>query len=108
MRSDSDASVSITSSARGATLAVTVSPRASKSGIERLTDGSIRVRLAAPPVDGAANTALLRYLADELGLPRSRLSIASGATSRRKRIAFDGMSLDELNARMQDALACQP
>jgi hypothetical protein len=99
------ASPAVSASANGAVLALTVAPRASKTGMERLADGTIRVRLAAPPVDGAANTALLRFLADSLDLPKSRLSIASGAASRRKRIAIDGLGVEELDARLLIALA---
>ena len=73
----------------------------------RLPNGTIRVRLAAPPVDGAANTALLRFLADALDVPRSRLSLASGATSRRKRIAVEGVDAKGLGARLHTALARQ-
>lgn len=72
--------------------------------MERLADGTIRVRLTAPPVDGAANLALLRYLAKTLNVSRSRLSIASGATGRRKRIAVEGMDAEELRARLETAL----
>jgi uncharacterized protein YggU (UPF0235/DUF167 family) len=72
--------------------------------MELLADGTIRVRLTAPPVDGAANHSLLRYLAKTLNVPRSRLSIASGATDRRKRIAVAGMDAEELRARLEDAL----
>ena len=99
------ASPPVTASANGAVLAVTVVPRASKTGMERLADGTIRVRLAAPPVDGAANTALLRFLADSLDLPKSRLSIASGSASCRKRIDIDGLGAEELDARLRIALA---
>jgi uncharacterized protein YggU (UPF0235/DUF167 family) len=91
--------------ARGALLVVSVVPRASRTEMERLPDGTLRVRLAAAPVDGAANTALLRFLAEALDLPRSRLFIASGTTSRRKRIVVETIDADELTARVRDALA---
>ncbi len=104
MTADHAASSPIAAHARGAVLAVTVVPRASKTDIERLPDGTIRIRLAAPPVDGAANTALLRFLADALGLPRSRLSIASGVTSRRKRIVVENIGVDELIAMLRVAV----
>ena len=99
-----DASSPVATHPRGALLAVTVVPRASRTEIERLPDGTLRVRLAAAPVDGAANTALLRFLADALDLPRSRLSIASGTTSRRKRIAVEGVLADDLDQRVRSAL----
>jgi uncharacterized protein len=85
-------------------LSVLVVPRAGRSSIEQLADGTVQVRVAAPPVDGAANAALLRLLADILDVPRSRLEIASGASSRRKRISVDGVAPDELETRLQAAL----
>jgi uncharacterized protein YggU (UPF0235/DUF167 family) len=72
--------------------------------MERQPNGTLRVRLAAPPVDGAANTALLRFLADALDLPRSRLAISSGARSRRKRIVVEGIGAIELTSRVWEAL----
>ncbi|MGH2617149.1 MAG: DUF167 domain-containing protein [Thermomicrobiales bacterium] len=90
--------------ARGSVLAVTVVPRASKVGLEQSVDGELRIRLTAPPVDGAANAALLRFLADVLDIPRSRLTIVSGATSRRKRIVVEGIPVANLESRLQTAL----
>jgi uncharacterized protein (TIGR00251 family) len=99
-----EASLPIAATDTGAILAVTVVPRAAKTTIERRADGEIRVRVAAPPVDGAANTALLRFLAEALALPRSRFAIASGAGSRKKRVAIDGVSVADVSARMRQAL----
>ena len=90
--------------AHGSVLSVVVAPRAGKSSIERLADGAIQVRIAAPPVDGAANAALLRFLAGVLDVPRSRFEIVSGASSRRKRIVIAGLAPDELETRLQAAL----
>ena len=59
-----------------------------KSSIAQLSDGAIQIRVAAPPVEGAANAALLRFLADILDVPRSRLEITSGASTRRKRVVI--------------------
>jgi uncharacterized protein (TIGR00251 family) len=56
----------------------------------------VKIRIAAPPVDGAANEALIRFLADALGVPKSAISIASGAAGRRKRLAVDGVSRDRV------------
>jgi uncharacterized protein (TIGR00251 family) len=85
-------------------LSVVVVPRSGKSSIAQLADGTIQIRIAAPPVDGAANAALLRFLADMLDVPRSRLSITSGASSRRKRISVEGVAPEELERRLQAAL----
>ena len=104
----------MTSGARGASglsrhphgtlLSVVVVPRAGKSSIARLADGTIQVRAVAPPVDGAANAALLRFLADMLDVPRSRIEIESGASSRRKRIFIAGVAFDEVETRLHAAL----
>jgi uncharacterized protein len=90
--------------AHGSVLSVVAVPRAAKSSIERLADGAIQVRVAAPPVDGAANAALLRFLASLLDVPRSRLEIIGGASSRRKRISVRGLTPDDLEMRLRAAL----
>jgi uncharacterized protein (TIGR00251 family) len=58
---------------------------------------AVLIRLAAPPVEGAANEALVAYLSDALGLPRRSVTIVSGKTSRDKRVRIEG--LDEATAR---------
>ncbi len=68
----------------GCVLALAVAPQAKRTGADGLHDGALRVRLAAPPVDGKANAALLAWLADELGCPRRDLSLLRGDTARRK------------------------
>jgi uncharacterized protein (TIGR00251 family) len=88
----------------GSLLSAVVVPRAGKSSIAQLADGSIQIRLVAPPVDGAANTSLLRFLADILDVPRSRIEIVSGASSRRKRIFIAGVASDDLETRLHAAL----
>lgn len=71
-------------------LAVSVVPNAKRSGADGLHDGALRVRLAAPPVDGKANEALIVWVAEALGLPRRAVSLVRGQTSRRKWLALDG------------------
>ncbi len=78
----------------GAVLEVRIQPRASKNGVVMQSDGSLKIRLTAPPVDGAANEALIKYLADILGVARSQVEIVSGQTSREKRIRIAGRDLD--------------
>jgi uncharacterized protein YggU (UPF0235/DUF167 family) len=56
-----------------------------------VTGGALRVRVAAPPVDGAANDALIRLLADALAVPRAQVRLVAGASGRRKLIEIDGL-----------------
>lgn len=63
-----------------------VQPKASRDEITGLQDERLKIRITAPPVDGKANTHLLRYLADVFELPRSSLSLEKGDTGRRKTI----------------------
>ena len=73
----------------GSLLAVAVVPQAKRTGADGLHDGALRVRLAAPPVDGKANDALVAWLAGELGLPRRAVRLARGPASRRKLLEVD-------------------
>ena len=66
-------------------------PRAGRSGIAGLRDGALLVRLAAAPVDGAANAELIAVLAKALDLPRNRIEIVSGERSRSKRVRVTGL-----------------
>ncbi|MBU6257200.1 MAG: DUF167 domain-containing protein [Burkholderiales bacterium] len=70
-------------------LLLAVSPNARRTVADGLHDGCLRVRLAAPPVDGKANEALVAWLADELGLPRRAVRLLRGEASRRKQVEVD-------------------
>ena len=78
-------------SAHGAAvwLAVSVQPNAKRTAADGLHDGTLRVRLSAPPVDGKANQLLIDWLAGELGLPRRAVRLARGETARRKWLEID-------------------
>lgn len=81
----------------GARLAVRVTPRAKRSelgGVADIGDGrvALSVRLAAPPVEGAANRLLINLLAESLEVPKSSIRIVSGETSRIKVVAIDSVS----------------
>jgi uncharacterized protein len=79
---------------RGALLVpVRVVPRASREDLA-LESGVLRARLTAPPVDGAANEALVALLASRLGLPRRAVTLVSGATARQKVLAVSGLDAD--------------
>lgn len=71
-------------------LELRVQPRASRSAVEGLHGGRLRVRLQAPPVDGRANAALIALLARTFDIPRSRVRIEQGAGGRDKRVRILG------------------
>jgi uncharacterized protein (TIGR00251 family) len=79
---------------------VRVIPRARRTEISGRRGDAILVRLAAPPVDGAANEALIAFLAERLGLPQRRISIARGASGRDKTLAVDGLTPAEVARRL--------
>jgi hypothetical protein len=70
-------------------LDLSVQPGARHTGIDGLHDGALRVRLAAPPVDGKANELLLAWLAGELGVPRRSIRLVRGDSARRKTVEID-------------------
>lgn len=77
--------------------AVRVVPRASRSEIAGEHDGALRVRVAAPPVAGAANEELVRILSRVLRVPRTSIEIASGAQSKTKRVRILGLGRARLD-----------
>ena len=85
----------------GVTLRVRVQPRASRDGLSGERDGALVVRLTAPPVEGRANEALVRFLAEELGVPRRQVRLVSGESSRTKVVSIEGVTADEVAARLQ-------
>ena len=78
------------------TFKVRVVPRASRSEIIGEHDGALRVRIAAAPVDGAANEELVKFLARALKVPRRAVVVIGGQTSRIKSIAVSGIAADTL------------
>jgi uncharacterized protein (TIGR00251 family) len=77
-----------------------VIPRAPRSRVDGERGGAILIRLAAPPVDGAANAALVAFLADALDLPQRSVTIVSGAQSRDKRVRIEGLDESAVRARL--------
>jgi uncharacterized protein (TIGR00251 family) len=69
---------------------VYVQPRASKTAVAGMHDGRLKIRLAAPPVDGAANAELVRFVAECLGVPKSEVRLVAGDSSRRKLLEVPG------------------
>jgi uncharacterized protein len=85
-------------------LPVAVQPRASRNAVAGIHGGALKLQLTAPPVEGAANDACLRFLADLLGLSRARLSIVKGTKARRKLIRITELSIEEIQARLTGIL----
>jgi len=84
----------------GATFAVKVHPRARKDAITGEAGDALKVALTAPPVDGKANEACVRFFAELLNVPRSSVTIAAGETSRNKVIRIAGLSAEEVKRRL--------
>ncbi len=76
-----------------------LTPRGGADRVDGVLDGVLRVRVAAPPVDGAANEALLRLLADEFGVPRRDVRLVGGGSGRTKVLAVEGMDADRVRER---------
>ena len=81
-------------------ISVRVIPRSSKNAIE-WEAGALKVRLTAPPVDGAANEALVALLAQRLGLPKHAVHIIHGATARHKTVEIAGMRAEEVEQKIR-------
>jgi uncharacterized protein (TIGR00251 family) len=81
-------------------LDIKVTARAGRSGFAGLRDGALLVRLAAAPVDGAANDELITLLARSLKIPKRHITIVSGERSRSKRIRIAGLDRDQALAKL--------
>ena len=90
---------------QGAAITVKVQPRARKTEVAGLlADGTVKIKVAAPPVGGAANKALVTFLAQILGLPASQIDIIAGETSEHKLISLVGISPEAVDAVFQRLL----
>ena len=81
-------------------LAIRVMPRSSKNGIDGVRDGRILVRVTAPPVEGAANAAVVAVIAAALDLPRHAVRVVAGDTSRNKTVEITGVDPAAARARL--------
>ena len=91
---------------KGAALAVRVTPRSSRNEIsEVLNDGTVKVRLTAPPVEGKANAALVAFLAEVIGVPPSSIEIVAGETGRDKLVSILDMDPATVHQRILQHLS---
>jgi len=81
-----------------ALLAVRVQPRAKRDEVVGERAGAVVIRISAPPVDGKANTAVCRFVAERAGVPRSAVSVVRGQSARDKVLRVEGVELEALRA----------
>lgn len=86
------------------TIQVRVQPRASRNEIVRREGEVWWIRLAAPPVEGKANAALVDHLSEVLGLPKSKITITRGLSGRQKAVAIEGLSREEAHRQLEQAI----
>jgi uncharacterized protein (TIGR00251 family) len=86
--------------AAGAVLEVVVVPRASRTRVVGEHDGRLKLQLAAPPVEGEANAALVAFLADELSVKRAAVGLVRGEGGRRKTVRIAGVTAAQVAARL--------
>jgi uncharacterized protein (TIGR00251 family) len=80
------------------TIDIRVVPRAFRSEVIGEVDGRLKVRIASPPVDGAANAELIRLLAKTFGVAKSGIEIVAGQTSKSKRVRLNGLTSTAVRA----------
>jgi uncharacterized protein len=88
--------INVTEKEGSVTFNIRVVPRASKSEIVGEMDGNLRVRISAPPADGAANEEVVKVLAKAFGVAKSNVAILSGHASKTKRIRIDGVAAQKV------------
>ena len=84
-----------------ARITLKVQPRAKVTRVVGKMENAYRLQLAAPPVDGKANDECIAFLADVAGVPKSRVRIVSGLTSRMKIVEIEGINQADMEARLQ-------
>ena len=77
---------------------IRVQPRSSRAGVDGVHGEALKLRVNAPPVDGAANAAVIELLADALGVPRRAVRIVAGDSSRSKLVEVDGVGAEAIHA----------
>ena len=88
----------------GVVLRVRVQPRSAKCDITGVVGECLKVRVTAPPAEGAANRVCREFLAEQFGIAKGRVEILSGAKSREKRILLKGVDTDSVSSRLSEIL----
>ncbi len=96
-------SLNITETEAGVVFTVHVQPRASRNEVCGIQGEELKVRLTAPPVEDAANRLCIEFLADLLGIAKSRVAVIAGAKSRHKTIRVSDMSSEAVRAMLENA-----
>ena len=96
--------IALRETAAGVSFAVRVQPRARRTAIVGVLGDVLKVAVAAPPVEGKANEALVRFFAELFGVGRSAVEITSGEASRNKVVRVDGVSLELVQSRLEKLL----
>lgn len=91
------------SEAEAVVLSLHIQPGARKTEVVGLHGTALKIRLAAPPVDGKANLALIEFLAEKLGVAKQRINLFAGASSRAKRVRIDGITAASVVERLLPA-----
>lgn len=91
----------ITSANRGTAFPVKVITRASKTEVAGVSEGMVKIRLTATPVDGKANDQLIDFLADQLHVAKSAIEIVAGQNDSKKMISINGLSITEVEERLK-------
>lgn len=90
---------------QGICFKIKVIPKASRSECVEWQNDELKIRLAAVPNKGEANTELICYLADLFGIGKSNIQLVQGETSRHKRVCMNGITLEEIQSKVQDCLS---
>jgi uncharacterized protein (TIGR00251 family) len=92
--------IELRETATGVSFSVRLQPRAKKNQVTGELGGALKVAVTAPPIEGRANEALIRFLAELLKVARSSVTIAAGASSRNKVIRIEGMTPEQVRSRL--------
>ncbi|MGA7156099.1 MAG: DUF167 domain-containing protein [Acidobacteriaceae bacterium] len=100
-------SLTLRATSNGCTLTVRVHPGARRNAITGTHDGALKISLTTPPTDGRANAALIAFLADYLNIPRTHITLITGATSRSKTLHLEGLTPEALTASLEQEIAAE-